>query len=64
VWISSDLTWTKHVESVSHKAQRLLGFMFRTFSPFCKSETFITLYKSQVLPIVDYACVVWDPHLK
>jgi len=29
VWISSDLTWTKHVESVSCKAQRLLGFMFR-----------------------------------
>ena len=64
VWISSDLTWTKHVENVSCKARRLLGFMFRTFSPFCKPETIITLYKSQVLPIVDYACVVWDPHLK
>ena len=38
--------------------------MIRTFSPFYKPETTITLYKSQVLPIVDYACVVWDPHLK
>ena len=56
VWISSDVTWTKHVESVSCKARRLLGFMFRTFSPFCKPETIITLYKSQVLP-VDYACM-------
>ena len=64
VWISSDLTWSKHVESISCKARRLLGFMFRTFSPFCKPEAIITLYKSQVLPVVDYACVVWDPHLK
>ena len=22
------------------------------------------LYKPQVLPILDYACVVWDPHFK
>ena len=42
VWISSNLTWSKHVESVSCRAQRLLGFMFRTFSPFCKPETIIT----------------------
>ena len=64
VWISSNLTWSKHVESISCKARRLLGFMFRTFSPFCKPEAIITLYKSQVLPVVDYTCVVWDPHLK
>ena len=28
MWISSDLTWAKHLESVSCKARRLLGFMF------------------------------------
>ena len=63
-WISSNLTWIKNVESVSCKAQRLLSFMFTRFSPLCKPETSIILSKSQVLPIVDYACVVWDPHLK
>ena len=52
------------MESVSCRTRKLLGFMFGTFSPFCKPETIITLYKSQVLPIIDYACVVWDPHLK
>ena len=41
-----------------------MGSQFRTFSPFCKSETIVTLYKLQVLPIVDYTCVVWDPHSK
>ena len=64
VWISDDLTWTKHISAVTCKARRLLGFIFRTFSPFCSSDAIITLYKAQVLPILDYACIVWDPHLK
>ena len=64
VWISDDLSWSKHVSAISCKARRLLGFIFRTFSPHCSPETIITLYKAQVLPILDYACIVWDPHLK
>ena len=64
VWISSDLTWTKHIEIVSCKARRVLGYMYRTFAPYCDSHTIISLYKSQVLPLLDYASVVWDPHLK
>ena len=44
--------------------RRLLGYMFRTFSPHCDQASIIALYKSQVLPILEYACVVWDPHLK
>ena len=38
--------------------------MFRTFSPHCNQASIIALYKCQVLPILEYACVVWDPHLK
>ena len=64
VWISDDLTWGKHIESVCCKARRLLGYMYRTFSPYCEPSVLLSLYKSQVLPILDYACVVWDPHLK
>ena len=64
VWISDDLTWSKHVESVCCKARRILGYMFRTFSPHCNQDLIIALYKCQVLPILEYACIVWDPHLK
>ena len=64
VWISDDLSLSKHVETVCCKAHRLLGYMFRTFSPHCDQVSIIALYKSQVLPILDFACVVWDPHLK
>ena len=38
--------------------------MYRTFAPYCKPDTIISLYKFQVLPILDYASVVWEPHLK
>ena len=38
--------------------------MHRTFAPYCDPPTIISLYKSQVLPLLDYASVVWDPHLK
>ena len=64
VRISEDLTWSKHVESICCKARRILGYMFRTFSPHCNQDSIIALYKCQVLPILEYACVVWDPHLK
>lgn len=64
VWLSDDLFWTKHIESTCCKARRLLGYIFRTFSPHCSQDTTIHLYKTQVIPIVEYGCVVWDPHLK
>ena len=38
--------------------------MFRTFSPHCNQDSIIALYKCQVLPILEYACVVCDLHLK
>ena len=33
VWISDDLTWTKHIESVCNRSRGLLGYIFRTLSP-------------------------------
>ena len=38
--------------------------MFRTFSPHCSPDSIICLYKAQVLPILEYGSVVWDPHIK
>jgi len=31
VWISDDLSWSLHIESVCSRARRLLGFMYRFF---------------------------------
>ena len=64
VWISDDLSWSKHIEFVSCKARRLLGYLYRMFSPHCSLEAILHMYKCQVLPILEYGCIVWDPHLK
>ena len=62
VWISADLTWSKHSMSVTCKARQLLGYIFRTFSPHCSPSAIMTLYRAQVLPILNYSCIIWDPH--
>ena len=64
LWISDDLSWSYHIEAVCSKARRMLGFIYRFFSPHCDANTILSLYKAHVLPILDYASVVWDPHLK
>ena len=63
IWISDDLSWEKHIQLTCNKARRHLGYIYRTFSPYCSSVSLLNLYRSQVLPILEYGCVVWDPHL-
>ena len=63
VWLSDDLTWDRHVEYVTNKARCHLGYIFRMFAPFCSPDSLIRLYHSQVLPLIDYGCIVWDPFL-
>ena len=61
VSISSDLSWASHIETVCCKAKRQIELLHRHFhagSPSCKSQ----LYKSLVLPILDYCSSFWDPN--
>jgi len=64
VLISADLTWSKHIMSVTCKAHQLLGYIFRPFSPHCSPPAIMTLYRAQVLPILNYGCIIWDPQFK
>ena len=60
VTISNDLSWRSHILSAISKAKRLLGFIYRVFrqgSQGCLSR----LYRSIVLPHLDYCSCVWDP---
>ena len=64
LWISDDLTWSCHIESVCCRARQQLWFIYRFFPLHCDAGTILALYKSHVLPMLDYACIVWDPHLR
>ena len=60
--MASDLKWSKHVEQIVHKANRVLGLLKRTVGGKNK-DIFSNLYKTLVRPILEYACPVWSPHL-
>lgn len=62
--ISSDLSWSRHIEQISSKARKLVGMLFRQFYNYTDKQTIKTLYLSIVRPHLEYACQVWDPYLE
>ena len=53
VWITSSLSWNKHVEDMCKKANQQIGLLYRQFYQHCSSRTLH----------LEYAVPVWDPHL-
>ena len=74
VHISSDLSWSIHFDIITSKARRTLGFVYRKFyrNSYKQSQVFsivvssvlTKLYTTLVGPLLEYSCVVWDPHLQ
>ena len=63
VILSSDLTWSKHIERTCKKANRSLGLLHRKFSQ-AQPSLRKKIFRSVILPQLDYCSSVWDPHLK
>ena len=63
LWISSDLTWAKHVEEITKKASSRLYLLSQAKHASLSTNDRIDLYKSLVRPVVEYACPVWHPGL-
>ena len=53
VSLSSDLSWSKHINTTHLKAKKHLGFIYRQFHS-AGRRTISQLYKSTVLPLLDY----------
>ena len=60
---STDLAWSYHINTICKKTRKLIGLLCRNFYQFSNPSTLLKLYKSVILPHMDYACMVWDPHL-
>lgn len=61
--VSSDLSFTKHIETAHNKAMRMLGFICRNSrdnrnNPICWK----TLYYAPIRPILQYVAVLWNPY--
>ena len=64
VWITADLTWSKHVTEICHKARQKVGVLYRNCYQHAGSQTIFQLYLSCIRPDVEYAVPVWSPHQK
>ena len=63
VQLTSDLTWSNHINRTTAKANKQLGFLKRNLpihNPKLKEMAYIGL----VRPILEYCAPVWDPHHK
>ena len=43
VTLSADFTWDKHIMSISYKARKLIGMLFRNFYKFSNQNTSLNL---------------------
>ena len=60
LYFDSDASFTTHITGKCSKARKLCGYIFRTFrsrdvAPMMK------IFKSIVLPVIEYCCVIWNP---
>ena len=62
VYISSDLSWCVHIDIITSKARRTLGFIHRKLYRYVDSSVLTRLYTTLVHPMLEY-CAVWDLHL-
>ena len=58
--MSDDCLFKQQINAISEKAKNLISWILRTFKT-REYEVMITLYKSLVLPILEYCSVLWSP---
>ena len=63
VVISSDLTWSNHIQYVSGRANRTLYLISKAF-PNCSLNNLGLFYKTYIRPVLEYAGPVWHPALQ
>ena len=59
VHLSSDLKWNCHIDQITSRANRALGFVKRNLR--VKSRTLERAYLSLVRPQIEYCSSIWDP---
>ena len=63
VTFDKNLSFDPHIQRVVNKGNQMMGLIRRTFT-YLEKETFTKLYKAFVRPHIEYANVIWSPHLK
>ena len=61
VELTKNLSWGKHVQSITNKANKTSAFVYRNLRGSPRSVQ-SACYKTLVRPTLEYASPVWDPH--
>lgn len=59
--ITNTLKWDRHIEKVTANAYRRLFFLRRALKLSIPSVRLLA-YKTVILPVLDYAAIIWDPY--
>ena len=62
VTLTSDLSWSEHIQSICVKSKKLIGLLYRRFYGNADPATILILYCTLVRPHLEYACQVWSPY--
>ncbi|XP_053969049.1 uncharacterized protein LOC128870442 [Anastrepha ludens] len=62
VTIDTKLTFHKHIDGITQRAFKILGFITRNSKDFKNPYSLICLFKTQVLPILEYGSIIWSPY--
>ena len=65
ILLSSDLSWTQHIDSICGKARKLTGLtglIYRRFYQHSNPESLFQMYISLVRPHLEYASQIWNPY--
>ena len=63
ITITNKLSWKTHVDNITNKANKTLGFIKRNTKT-THQQTRETAYKTLVWPQLEYASCTWDPYTK
>ena len=61
--ISHNLSWSTHIAGIIERATSALAFFRRNFNQ-CSRDVKIKCYLTYIRPIIEYAAVIWSPHLQ
>ena len=58
--ITSNLSWSPHIQSVRSKARQTIRIIYCNFCKHASLHTLLTLYCSLIIPFFSYCSSVWD----
>ena len=61
--MSSDATFSTHIKNICQSARNMCSWILRTFTD-RSPDLMLTMWKSLVLPILDYCSQLWSPQKK